>query len=106
VRRRADRLTLSAVVAVVVCVGGFAAFVLGRAESIALAASTPAAVQAAAVGAELERHKQEETSSRVILREDVAEVQRDVRALYRTVIDGARSTRLEAPATLGRDGGR
>lgn len=95
---------------VMVLLGGFAAFVLGTAHAqtaeivqAVRADAGAAASKADVVARRLEQHEKESAAVHLEIRDDVHELQKDIRELYRVVRDGRRSERLEAPPR--QDGG-
>lgn len=60
------------------------------------------AKQVQVLGERFERHEKDSADVHAAIKQDMAEVQRDIRALYKAVMTGQRQERLE---TLPKDGG-
>lgn len=87
---KATAVFVGLVAAIVVPLGGFAAWVLGRAE----AAGEDA-------GRKLEAHKEESAQAHRQMRDDTHELQMDVRALYKALMTRQPQARLERPPDGG-----
>lgn len=87
---KAMAVLVGLVTAVVVPLGGFAVWVLGRAEAAG-----------ADAGRKLEEHKSESAQAHRQMREDTHEVQMDVRALYKALMTKKPQPRLERPPDGG-----
>ena len=98
-RKVRGAVTLVAILgAIVTPIGGFSVWLLREAK----AQGADAGVRADSVRADFETHKKDSAQAHLQLKDDIHEVQGDIRALYKAVMTGARQERLERNG----DGGR